>query len=96
MTNYGINCIPVEIKESEFFNNFNKKIKKWRPKYHVLIANCMCKKVNTKNIMPIYWAYGVVVSMFDFHRSDQGSNPGRGGKISCLRLHYRVAPFASV
>ena len=27
------------------------------------------------------WAYGVVVSMFDFHRSDRGSNPGRGGKI---------------
>ena len=28
------------------------------------------------------WAYGVVVSRFDFHRSDWGSNPGRGGKIS--------------
>ena len=28
------------------------------------------------------WAYGVVVSMFDFHHSDQGSNPGRGGKVS--------------
>ena len=27
-------------------------------------------------------ACGVVVSMFDFHRSDRGSNPGRGGKIS--------------
>ena len=27
-------------------------------------------------------AYGVVVSMFDLHRSDRGSNPGRGGKIS--------------
>ena len=27
-------------------------------------------------------AYGVVVSMFHFHRSDRGSNPGRGGKIS--------------
>ena len=42
------------------------------------------------------WAYGVVVSMFDFHRSGRGSNPGRGGKISCLRLHYRAAPLASV
>ena len=30
----------------------------------------------------IPWAYGGVVSMFDFHRSDRGSNPGRGGKIS--------------
>ena len=28
------------------------------------------------------WTYGVVVSMFDFHRIAQGSNPGRGGKIS--------------
>ena len=28
------------------------------------------------------WAYGVVVIMFDFHRSDRGSNPGRGGEIS--------------
>ena len=23
-------------------------------------------------------SYGVMVSMFDFHRSDRGSNPGRG------------------
>ena len=29
-----------------------------------------------------YWACGVVVSMFDFHRSDRGSNPGRGGEFS--------------
>ena len=28
------------------------------------------------------WAYGVVVSMFDFHRSDWGSNLSRGSKIS--------------
>ena len=39
---------------------------------------------------------GVVVSMLDFHRIDRGSNPGRGGKISCLRLHYSAAPLASV
>ena len=39
---------------------------------------------------------GVVVSMFDFHCSDRGSNHGRGSKISCLRLHYKVAPLASV
>ena len=30
----------------------------------------------------VIWAYGVVVSMFDFHRSDRVSNPSRGGKIS--------------
>ena len=28
------------------------------------------------------WACGVVVSMFVFHRSDRGSNPGRGGELS--------------
>ena len=27
-------------------------------------------------------ACGVVVSMFDFHRSDRGSNHGRGGEFS--------------
>ena len=27
-------------------------------------------------------ACGVVVSMFDSHRSDRGSNPGRGGEFS--------------
>ena len=25
--------------------------------------------------------YGIVVSIFDFHRRDRGSNPGRGGEI---------------
>ena len=46
-------------------------------------------------VIKVLWAYGVVVikvlwahahdvvvSMFDFHRSDRGSNPGRGGKMS--------------
>ena len=28
------------------------------------------------------WACGVVVSMFEFHRSERGSNPGRGGEFS--------------
>ena len=45
------------------------------------------------------WPYGVVVSMFDFHRSDQGSNPDRGGKIYFMfmtenhkpRVHRRNA-----
>ena len=27
-------------------------------------------------------AYGIVVSMFDFHCSDRGSNPGHGGQMS--------------
>ena len=37
-----------------------------------------------KTSVACLWAYGVVVSMFDFHRSDRGSNPGRAGKISFL------------
>ena len=36
---------------------------------------------------------GVVVGMFDFHSSNRGSNPGHGGKISCLRLHYSGHPW---
>ena len=32
--------------------------------------------------MVALWANGVVVSMFDFHRSDRGSNPSRGSKMS--------------
>ena len=47
-------------------------------------------------VMAHWWVYGVVVRISDFHRCDRGSNPGRGGKISCLRLHYRAAPLASV
>ena len=37
---------------------------------------------DTKYDADTAWAYGVVVSMFDFHHGDQGSNPGRGSKIS--------------
>ena len=34
------------------------------------------------------WAYGVLVSMFDFQHKDRGSNPGRGDEISYwLQLH---------
>ena len=33
-------------------------------------------------LIDLWWACGVVVSMFVFHRSDQGSNPGRGGELS--------------
>ena len=42
------------------------------------------RKTNNKHsiLCVCLWAYGVVVSMFDFHSSDRGSNPGRGGKIS--------------
>ena len=27
------------------------------------------------------WDCGIVVCLFDFHRSDRGSNPGRDGEI---------------
>ena len=41
-----------------------------------------CFSHNQLNIYSFLWAYGVVVSMFDFHCSDRGPNPGRGSKIS--------------
>ena len=39
------------------------------------------------------WPYGVVVSMFDFHSSDEGSNPGCGGKIHNVyeAIHYSAS-----
>ena len=37
---------------------------------------CMCACACVR-----IWACGVVVSVFDFHQSDRGSNPGRGGEI---------------
>ena len=54
-----------------------------------LQKNCL-KKSRLKLTYPVLsdhrvkmiWAYCVVVGMFDVHRSDRGSNPGRGGKIS--------------
>ena len=33
-------------------------------------------------IFVVFRTYGVVVIMLDFHRSDWGSNPSHGGKIS--------------
>ena len=57
--------------------------KKARHKLHALarISTLTCFN-QRKIIINALWAYGVVVSMFDFHRSDRSSNPGRGGKIS--------------
>ena len=50
----------------------------YKEKDSASVFHVMCNAVQS----PSEWAYGVVVSMFDFHRSDRGSNPGRGGKIS--------------
>ena len=38
--------------------------------------------LDERNETYVVWAYGVVVSMFGFHRSDRGLNPSCGGKIS--------------
>ena len=40
------------------------------------------EQVDSHRVGCVIWVYGVVVSMFDFHRSDRGSNPGRSDKIS--------------
>ena len=39
-------------------------------------------RISFISLMLPLWAYGVVVSMFEFYCSDRGSNPGRGCKIS--------------
>ena len=44
-------------------------------------VKCMCVFLLNAYMCDSLWAYGVVVSMFDFHHSDRGSKPGRGGKI---------------
>ena len=64
----------------------------FRAQTHIFKTSVVCKAIVTEMLQDIHiiscfkticlWAYGVVVSMFDFHRSDRGSNPGRGGKIS--------------
>ena len=43
--------------------------------------HCSIITLQFKQVVDI-GARGVVVSMFDFHRSDRGSNPGRGGEFS--------------
>ena len=50
--------------------------------YANFTATCNVPSVELWHLRLGHWAYGVVVSMFDFHRIDRGSNPGRGGKIS--------------
>ena len=37
-------------------------------------------------VILLIWAYGVVVSMFDFHCSDRGSNPSHGSKMFTTAL----------
>ena len=49
---------------------------------HNLVYDWTIISLSIDHVSPLQWAYGVVVSMFDFHRSDRGSNPGRGSKIS--------------
>ena len=50
-------------------------------------SNDKCDELR-RTIVELKWVYGVVVSMFDFHRSDRGSNPGRGGKmVVAVKFH---------
>ena len=46
------------------------------------VINLIKLLLRKSNVLPGELACGVVVSMFDFHRSDRGSNPGRGGEFS--------------
>ena len=63
---------------------------------HGVILNGFLVWADIQRRTTAFRAYGVVVSMFDLHRSDRGSNHSRGSKISCLQPHYRAAPLASV
>ena len=51
-----------------------------RPKCYAFLCTGKVDRNIVQHSIPV--AYVVVVSMFDFHRSDRDSNPGRGGKIS--------------
>ena len=54
-----------------------------RNSFHLIpVITMNCRKFITCDFLCGPWAYGVVVSMFDFHRSDRGSNPCHGSKIS--------------
>ena len=52
-----------------------------RARHVALSGNLPQARVFSSHLLSLM-GYGVVVSMFDFHRSDRGSNPGRGGKLS--------------
>ena len=40
--------------------------------YHVRLIYYSMQLLKEAHQYPLFWAYGVVVSMFDFHRSDRG------------------------
>ena len=50
------------------------------PPVRLLVCIPVCPSAHLHVCMYV-WACGLVVSMFDFHRSDCGSNPDRGGEI---------------
>ena len=74
-----------DVSVLEFVNNYSKE-RKQRTKVSGSYSTWRELKFGVPQgsiLGPLFiWAYGVVVSMFDFHRSDRVSNPGRGGKIS--------------
>ena len=67
-----------------------------------MLQNHLCPSYYQCELVPstpkrFSWAYGVVVSMFDFHRSDQGSNltPAMPSKcyITPLYSSLKSLPF---
>ena len=81
-------------KKLNFNEDFTKICKKVSAKLHALasISNFMSRDklrllmrsfVESQfSYCPLLWACVVMISMFDFYRSNQGWNPGHGGNIS--------------
>ena len=66
---------------NKYIDELQNMVDKYNTTYHRSCAEPIKLRARVYSSC-VYRAYGVVVSMFDFHRSDRGSNPGRGGKIS--------------
>ena len=65
---------------------------------HACIQACMYACMHVCKCACVHvWACGVVVSMFDFRRSDRGPNPGRCGEIFIMiTTTLYCAPLPSV
>ena len=71
---------------TDHINKYNPCISHYRrehaPKRLYLPSELDVSEMYDDYKLACVWACGVVVSMFVFHRSDRGSNPGRGGELS--------------
>ena len=69
--------VHVPVRRLHVEVRLDKKKSNFDFKYFLVASYLNCLRFSFLGLI-----YGVVVSMFVFHSSDQDSNPGRGGKIS--------------